>query len=102
MDRDWKIISDKFTKVCSENMSLKKQAESMQKTLNSTRHELETWQGQMKQLIGRKAADMATLRERVLAGYDGEDWGVDGNDNERNPLQVRIIEEEKSLRIIQA
>ncbi|XP_033630536.1 protein outspread-like isoform X2 [Asterias rubens] len=97
MDRDWKIISDKFTKVCSENMSLKKQAESMQKTLNSTRHELETWQGQMKQLIGRKAADMATLRERVLAGYDGEDWGVDGNDNERNPLQVLLRFREAEL-----
>ncbi len=97
MDRDWKIISDKFTKVCSENMSLKKQVESMEKTLAGTRQELETWQGQMKQLIGRKAEDMAALRERVLAGYDGEDWGVDGNDNERNPLQVLLRFREAEL-----
>ena len=88
MDRDWKIISDKFTQVCSENVSLKKQVESIQKTLTNTRRELDSWQSQMKLLIGQKAEDMAILRERVLAGNNGEDWGVDSNDNERNPLQV--------------
>ncbi|XP_022095476.1 myosin-10-like isoform X2 [Acanthaster planci] len=108
MDQEWQIISDKFTHVCAENNSLKKQVETLQKSLSESLQELKSWRAQVRQLIGQKAEDMAALKEQIgegsRGGSDGdeggnqEDWGVDSNDNERNPLQVLLRFREAELK----
>ncbi|XP_038064592.1 protein outspread-like isoform X1 [Patiria miniata] len=109
MDQEWKIISDKFTHVCANNATLKKQVETLEKGLVETRREMESWKAQVRLLVGQKAEDMAALKEQRGggAGNDGEeeeggqdDWGVDGNDNEKNPLQVLLRFREAELQCI--
>ena len=94
MNKEWQILSQKFSQVCQENTQLSRQVDTLSKALGETQQQTEQLLSQNKELGNRLTEEVLALSRKV--SEEGEEEGVlevDRNDNEQiTPTKVSCMD----------
>ncbi|XP_072028427.1 LOW QUALITY PROTEIN: uncharacterized protein [Amphiura filiformis] len=95
MNKEWQILSQKFSQVCQENTQLSRQVETLSKSLGDARQQTEQLLSLNKELGNRLTEEVLALSKKVSEEREEEDkegvLQVDRNDNEQiTPTKVAL------------